>query len=71
MSTSNYDHLIKDSDQDFFVDRSIYTDEQIFQKEIQTIFESTWNFIAHESQISQAGDYFSTYIGHQPVFAGC
>jgi len=68
MSTSNYDHLIKDSDQDFFVDRSIYTDEQIFQKEIQTIFESTWNFIAHESQISQAGDYFSTYIGHQPVF---
>ncbi len=31
------------------------------------IFESNWVYLAHESQIPEANDYYTTYIGRQPV----
>src|SRR5699024_1909515 len=31
------------------------------------IFESNWVYLAHESQLPEIGDYFTTYIGRQPV----
>ena len=31
------------------------------------IFEGNWIYLAHESQIPNANDYFTTYIGRQPV----
>lgn len=47
--------------------RSIFTDEQIFELEMKYIFEGNWVYLAHESQIPNPGDYFTTYIGRQPV----
>ncbi|NKR46359.1 benzoate 1,2-dioxygenase large subunit [Rhodococcus hoagii] len=49
------------------VRRSIFTDEQIFDLEMKHIFEGNWVYLAHESQIPNVGDYFTTYIGRQPV----
>lgn len=51
----------------FRVDRRIYTDEQIFELELKRIFEQDWVFLCHESQFPNPGDYFSTFIGRQPV----
>jgi benzoate/toluate 1,2-dioxygenase subunit alpha len=48
--------------------RSIFTDEALFELEMKHIFEGNWIFLAHESQISQVNDYFSAYIGRQPIF---
>ena len=31
------------------------------------IFEGNWVYLAHESQVPNVGDYFTTYIGRQPV----
>ena len=52
----------------FRVDRAVYNDEQIFEREVSAIFERCWFFLCHESQISNYGDYFWTEIGRQPVF---
>ena len=52
----------------FRVDRSIYTDEAVFEAEIERIFEGGWVFLCHESQVEKPGDYWSTEIGRQPVF---
>lgn len=51
----------------FRVDRRIYTDEQLLELEFKRIFENDWVFLCHESQIANPGDYFSTFIGRQPV----
>jgi len=52
----------------FRVDRAIYNDEAAFQAELTHIFEATWQYICHDSQIAGAGDYFASTIGRQPVF---
>jgi benzoate/toluate 1,2-dioxygenase alpha subunit len=32
------------------------------------IFEKNWIYLAHESQITELNDYFTTYIGRQSIF---
>jgi benzoate/toluate 1,2-dioxygenase subunit alpha len=47
--------------------RRIFTDEEIFELEMKHIFEGNWVYLAHESQLAEPGDYFTTYIGRQPI----
>ncbi|MGD7002025.1 benzoate 1,2-dioxygenase large subunit [Corynebacterium halotolerans] len=49
------------------VNREIFTDREIFDLEMKYIFEGNWIFLAHESQIPNPGDYFTTNMGRQPV----
>lgn len=49
------------------VNREVFTDEELFELEMKYIFEGNWLFLAHESQIPNKGDYFTTNIGRQPV----
>jgi benzoate/toluate 1,2-dioxygenase alpha subunit len=68
MTLKPLNELIIDDCDGFKVHRSIYTDEEIFQLEMKHIFEKSWVYVAHESQIKNHGDYFSTFIGRQPIF---
>lgn len=52
----------------FRVDRTVYTDEAVFEAEIERIFEGGWVYLCHESQVAAPGDYFAAEIGRQPVF---
>ncbi len=47
--------------------RDIFTDPALFDLEMKYIFERNWVYLAHESQIPQVNDYYTTYIGRQPV----
>ena len=51
----------------FRIDRRMYDDPDVYETEMLRIFEATWIYVAHESQISKPGDYFWTEIGRQPV----
>lgn len=47
--------------------RDVFTDPDIFELEMKHIFEGNWVYVAHESQIPEINDYFTTYIGRQPI----
>jgi hypothetical protein len=50
------------------VGRDIFTDPEIFELEMTHIFEGNWIYLAHESQIPNKNDYYTTYMGRQPIF---
>ncbi len=47
--------------------RDVFTDPDLFELEMKHIFEGNWVYLAHESQIPEINDYFTTYIGRQPI----
>jgi benzoate/toluate 1,2-dioxygenase subunit alpha len=49
------------------VKRDIFTDPDLFELEMKHIFEGNWIYLAHESQLPNKNDYFTTYMGRQPV----
>lgn len=62
------DAVIDDADSGTYrANRRIFTDEELFELEMKHIFEGNWIYLAHESQVAKPGDYFTTYIGRQPV----
>lgn len=50
-----------------YVDRAIFTDQQLYQQELRRIFAPSWLFLAHTDQFKKPGDFFSTYMGEDPV----
>ncbi|WP_439658360.1 aromatic ring-hydroxylating oxygenase subunit alpha [Lentzea sp. HUAS TT2] len=45
----------------------LYTDPEIFEQEMARIFERTWVWVAHESELPKPGTFKSTHVGRQPV----
>ena len=59
--------IIDRPDETFKIHRSLYTDQQIFDLEMEHIWESNWIYIGHDSQLPKPFDYITTHIGRQPV----
>lgn len=49
------------------IDRRIFCEQDIYDLELKHIFARCWNFVAHESQVAEYGDYLTTYIGEDAV----
>ena len=49
------------------VAREIFTEPELFDLEMEMIFEKTWIYACHESQIPNPHDFFTMQAGRQPM----
>ncbi|WP_249168415.1 Rieske 2Fe-2S domain-containing protein [Erwinia sp. E602] len=47
--------------------RTLFTDRELFDLEMELIFEKQWIFACHESQIPQPHDFITLQAGRQPM----
>lgn len=45
----------------------VYTDDDVFEAEMERIFGQFWLYVGHESELPGPGAYKTTYMGLQPV----
>ena len=64
---NSFAECVVESDLDFRVDTRIYKDSAIFDEEMRRIFENTWVYVGHVSEIETPGDYKTAQIGRNPV----
>lgn len=49
------------------IERKTYLDRAILQREMETIFARTWQYVGHANEIGAPGDFLSATIAGQPV----
>jgi nitrite reductase/ring-hydroxylating ferredoxin subunit len=49
------------------VSRKIFVDQDVYEEELARIFGRCWLYLGHETQLPEAGDYFTTYMAEDPV----
>ena len=49
------------------VSRDIFVNRDLYDEELEKLFTRAWLFIGHESQIPNAGDYFTSRMGAESV----
>jgi 3-phenylpropionate/trans-cinnamate dioxygenase subunit alpha len=54
-------------DEGGLLDRAVFTDEQLYRQELRRVFAPSWLFLAHADQFHKPGDFFTTYMGEDPV----
>ncbi len=50
-----------------WVDNRVYTDERVYEREVERIFNRSWLFAGHASEARLPGDYFTTTLVDQPL----
>lgn len=49
------------------IDRAIFTDHALYEQELSRVFATSWLFLGHVDQLQKPGDFFTTYMGEDPV----
>lgn len=47
--------------------REMFTEPELFDLEMELIFEKTWIYACHESEITNAHDFVTMQAGRQPL----
>ena len=49
------------------ISREIFVNDQIYKQELENLFPRAWLFVGHASQVPNSGDFFSSWMGSDPV----
>ena len=49
------------------IDRRIFADQQIYERERERNFARCWLYLAHESEIPSPGDFTTAYMAEEPI----
>lgn len=49
------------------IDGRIYTDQALFEQELERIFGRCWVYVAHVSELREPGDFRTVMVGRNPV----
>ena len=49
------------------VKKALYSDPEIFEEELDLVFNKTWVFVGHESEVPEKGSFKTAWIGRHPV----
>lgn len=63
----NIEELIREGPTTFRVSGRAYANQKIFELEQERIFQKTWGFVAHESELKNPGDFKTAHLGMQPL----
>lgn len=59
--------LVVDDPREFRISGGVYTDPEVFSTEMERIFERSWLYVGHESELPAPGDYKTVLAGAQPL----
>lgn len=45
-----------------------YTDPDCYQRELKTVWRSTWQWVGRLEDLAGPGDYLTTILGEEPIF---
>ena len=67
LSNFPHDYVWPDDDLSVIPDW-VYTDQAIYEREVERIFHGpTWNYVALEAEIPNAGDFIRSNVGPTPI----
>jgi phenylpropionate dioxygenase-like ring-hydroxylating dioxygenase large terminal subunit len=52
---------------DRVVDNRVYSDPEVFAREVSQVFGGSWLFVCHESEVAGVGDFIATNLCGSPV----
>ena len=70
LTAPDIDRLVVDRVEEqgeFLVHRDVFRDPAVFELEMKYIFERNWIFVGLESQAPNPNDYYTTWVGRQPI----
>lgn len=59
--------LLKEKVSEGMLPQWVLADPQLYELEKEKIFGHTWQFLGHESEIEEPGDFVSRWLAHDPV----
>jgi glycine betaine catabolism A len=66
-ATEWLEDLVQNQQHGWSLERPFYTDERIFQVDLDRVWMHYWIYVGHASQVPEPGSFFTVHFGSEPV----
>ena len=61
-------HVVEDKEkQGFFVNREVFVSAEVLEREQRRVFDRSWVYVGHASEVKNPGDFHTRPISGRPV----